>query len=235
MSVGIMQPYFFPNLGHFSLIHATDQWIIFDKVQFIRHGWIERNRILKPVEGWQYISVPLVKHGRDTLIRDVLIRNDEDWKLKIIKQLEHYKKRAPYYADVMAFLEECFLFETESITLFNAHTLKCTCAYLGIPFNYQVFSEMDLEIEPVAGPGDWALNISKALGTDQYINPPGGRELFDKEKFTANGIRLNFLQAKPVTYAQRREQFEAGLSILDVMMFNPKERILEMLNEFELS
>ena len=60
--VAIMQPYFFPYLGYFSLIKHTDEFILFDPVQFIRHGWIERNRILKPENGWQYISVPLEKH-----------------------------------------------------------------------------------------------------------------------------------------------------------------------------
>ncbi|MZP67265.1 MAG: glycine transferase, partial [Bacteroidales bacterium] len=40
-----MQPYFFPYAGYFSLIKHTDKFILLDSVQFIRHGWIERNRI----------------------------------------------------------------------------------------------------------------------------------------------------------------------------------------------
>lgn len=94
MKLGIMQPYFFPYLGYFSLIKHTDRFILFDTVQFIRHGWIERNRILKPNEGWQYIQVPLIKDkGRDTVIKDVKIRNTENWQQKIIAQLQHYKKK----------------------------------------------------------------------------------------------------------------------------------------------
>jgi hypothetical protein len=58
MKLGIMQPYFFPYLGYFSLIKHTDRFILFDTVQFIRHGWIERNRILKQNEGWQYVQAP---------------------------------------------------------------------------------------------------------------------------------------------------------------------------------
>ena len=42
--IGIMQPYFFPYLGYISLIKHTDEFMLFDPVQFIRHGWIERNR-----------------------------------------------------------------------------------------------------------------------------------------------------------------------------------------------
>lgn len=53
MRLGVMQPYFLPHLGSFSLIAHCDRFILLDAVQFIRHGWIERNRILKPADGWQ--------------------------------------------------------------------------------------------------------------------------------------------------------------------------------------
>ena len=52
MKLGIMQPYFFPYLGYVSLIKHCDRFVLLDTVQFMRHGWIERNRVLKPAEGW---------------------------------------------------------------------------------------------------------------------------------------------------------------------------------------
>ena len=77
MKLGIMQPYFAPYLGYISLIKHTDEFILFDTVQFIRHGWIERNRILKPGGGWQYIAIPLVKHSQKTLICDICVRTND--------------------------------------------------------------------------------------------------------------------------------------------------------------
>lgn len=88
MKAAIMQPYFFPYLGYYSLIKHSDKWILFDVVQFIRHGWIERNRILKPGEGWQYVKVPLEKHNRSTLIKDIKIKNQEPWR-ELILSLIH--------------------------------------------------------------------------------------------------------------------------------------------------
>ena len=90
MKLGIMQPYFFPYVGYYSLIKNTDKFILFDTVQFIRHGWIERNRILKPNEGWQYIQVPLLKHNRDIFIKDLGIKNTELWREKLKAQLQNY-------------------------------------------------------------------------------------------------------------------------------------------------
>ncbi|MEI6749280.1 MAG: WbqC family protein [Bacteroidota bacterium] len=174
MKLAIMQPYFFPYLGYFSSILNSDQFILLDDVQFIRHGWIERNRILKPNEGWQYLSVPLEKHAREILIKDIRIRKIEDWKGKIFRQLEHYRNLAPYYSEVLAFLNNVFNKEFDSIVKLNAQLLFESCNYLGIEFNYQIFSEMELEILPINGPGDWALNISIAMNASEYINPIGG-------------------------------------------------------------
>ena len=91
-----MQPYFFPYLGYFHLINSVDEWIIFDTPQYIRHGWVNRNRILHPKSGWLYITVPLVKHPQNTPINEIKIANQKDWKRLILAQLNHYKK-IPFY------------------------------------------------------------------------------------------------------------------------------------------
>lgn len=237
MKLGIMQPYFFPYLGYFSLIKHTDKFILFDPVQFIRHGWIERNRVLKPENDWQYINVPLEKHSLDTKIKDIRINNENDWKSKILCQLLHYKKKSPFYKQTIAVIEDGFDIITDSIVELNAHTMACVCRYLGINFDYAIFSQMNLKIDEVNAPDEWALNICKAYpGADEYWNPPGGLEFFDRSKYEQAGIKLFFQKVNIKPYPQRRgpENIITGLSIIDVMMFNSPEKISEMLDDFEL-
>ena len=234
---GIMQPYFFPYLGYFSLIKHTNIFILFDPVQFIRHGWIDRNRVLKQGEGWQYISVPLQKHALTTLIKDVKISTDANWKKKIFAQLTHYKKKAPFYNRAMTVVEEALSIDTDSITILNRHILMTVCSYLNIPVDILIFSEMNLKFEPVQAPDEWALNICKALGNvNEYWNPPGGMEFFDREKYEKEQIKLYFQKINLSFYSQRRgpENFEPGLSIIDVMMFCSPEQISGMLDDYEL-
>lgn len=230
MRIGIMQPYFFPYLGYFSLIRQTDKWVLLDEVQYIRHGWIERNRILKPGEGWQYISVPLVKASRDTLIKDIRIRTNEPWTKRIFSQLEHYKKRAPNYQQVTELLHNCFALETDSIVQLNNHILKIICGYLDIRYEGMVFSEMGLNISEVQHAGQWALNITEAMGGSEYINPIGGVEIFKEEEFINKNIKLSFLQNELKEYSQRRGVFEPGLSIIDVLMFNSKDETIRLID-----
>lgn len=229
-----MQPYFFPYVGYYSLIKHSDKFIIFDTVQFIRHGWIERNRILKPVEGWQYIQVPLVKHGRETMINQVEIRNAEPWRDKIKAQLQHYKKRAPFYNQCMDVIDDCFSLQTDSIVNLNYHILRSTCKYLDIKFDCEIFSEMGLVIDEANEADEWALNISRALKADEYINPPGGIEFFNKDKYSNHNIKLTFMGNNMQTYSQRRQLFEGGLSMIDLLMFNDQATINTMIDDIKI-
>lgn len=230
-----MQPYFFPYLGYFQLINATDRFILFDDVQYIRHGWINRNRILKPAEGNQYIVAPLAEHSRDAEIKAIKTVEGYAWKEKILRQLEHYKKKSPFYPEVCQLLARCFELNGTVITELNGHYLKLVCEYIGINFNIEISSQMNFDYSNVNGAGEWALRISEQLGATEYINPPGGIELFDKDQFEKSGIKLSFIHPKLKEYSQRRNTFEPGLSIIDILMFNAPETVRQMLNDYTIT
>ncbi|MFW5630045.1 MAG: WbqC family protein [Acetivibrio ethanolgignens] len=232
--LGIMQPYFFPYLGYFSLIKNTDLFILLDEVQFIRHGWIERNRILKQTGGWQYIKVPLKRHSQKTLIKEIEIENSLPWKKKILDQLGHYKK-APFYKEVKLLLEKCFEKEIPDIVHLNKICMEEVCRYLQIDASIKIFSEMGLKIKPVKAADEWALNICTQIkGVQEYWNPIGGIDLFRVQRYKEEGIELKFHQIEIVPYLQKEESFQPCLSMIDVMMFNEREKILEMLEGYLL-
>lgn len=233
MRLGVMQPYFLPYLGYFSLIKQTDRFILLDPVQFINKGWIKRNRILKPNGGWQYIAVPLMKHRRETKINEIRINNSSDWRETIFRQLEHYKKRSPFYTETICVLRNAFEIDTDNIVQLNEHILKTICDYLHVSTNMEILSEMDLNLAGVSAPDEWSLNICKALGNiSEYWNPEGGVELYDRRKYHNAGLEINFLKINLPSYPQMGQAFEAGLSIVDVMMFNESNKINKMLDDY---
>lgn len=232
MKLGIMQPYFFPYLGYFDLINYTDFWIVFDNVQYIRHGWINRNRVLKPGGDWQYITVPLKKHSRTTSIKDIEISQDQDWKNRIYGQLQHYKKKAPFYDETCRLLEVCFSTEENIISRLNIVIIETVCDYLGITFRYDCISTMNIELESVEKPGDWALFISEKLNASEYVNPPGGKDIFDSDTFKERGINLNIRQLPVMEYTCRGVDYIPNLSIIDILMWNSPSRVKEHLEKY---
>lgn len=228
-----MQPYFFPYIGYFNLINLSDKFIIFDTPQYIQRGWINRNRILRLNGGSSYINVTIHKAPLHTPIREISINNNQRWREKILGQLSVYKE-APNYKDVMDFVQESFEYETDSIVNLNVHLLKKTCDYIQIPHSIEILSQMNCQIPETCKAGEWALHVSQALNAKVCLNPPGGMNFHDKSLYKKNKIDLQFISNTLRKYNQRRDSFETALSILDVMMFNSKEEIHEMLDEYEI-
>lgn len=236
MKIGIMQPYLFPYIGYWQLINYTDMWIVFDTVQYIEKGWINRNRIIHPNRPEaMYITVPVNKCKRETTIREIVINKNQQYKQRILGQIAaSYKKRAPYYDEIYHLVADCLENEAYFLLELNVICMKKICDYLGIEFHYQLYSEMNLTIGEINAPGDWALEIAKAMRADEYINPPGGVDLFEGERFKENGIELSFLQPDIISYDQKKETFIASLSIIDILMFNSKESVKEMLLKYHV-
>lgn len=220
-----MQPYFFPGPGYFHLIAHTDRWVVFDTAQYRRHSWINRNRVLHPTRGWQYILAPLEKHARETPIDEIRVVGGSDWRGKIVRQLEHYRKEAPFYEPTVKLVREALDVDTDSLARLDVEILSRCCQALDIAFAPEWFSELDLELGPIEDAGDWALRISEALDADVYVNPPGGRGLFDPARFSALGIELVIQDFSDLVYPTPGYSFEPGLSIIDALMWNPVEAI----------
>ncbi len=233
MKLAIMQPYFFPYIGYFSLMHYADKFVVFDTPQYDRKGWMNRNRILKPDDGWQYVRAGVIKPEFKANIKDVFLDKDDGWKDAIIRQIDHYKSKSPYFSEVKRVVKNGILKKVDTLSELNVNIINVINDYIGINCSISIFSQMNCQFE-VEHAGQWALEISKVVNSDEYINPIGGADIFVEEEFRKEKIKLSFLKHNLPEYDQKRKEFIAGLSIIDVLMFNSVEEINSMLNDYEL-
>ena len=84
MKLAVMQPYFLPYLGYFQLINAVDKFILFDDVNFIKKGYINRNSILLASKSHLF-SIPLENVSQNKLINETYIKEDVKSKENLIK------------------------------------------------------------------------------------------------------------------------------------------------------
>jgi hypothetical protein len=220
--LGIMQPYFFPYLGYFELIARTDRWVVLDTVQYNRKSWMNRNRILHPNNGWQYINAPVHHAPRGTLIEKVFVQDIDKAQNRILAQLGHYRGHAPYYHQVIKVVQNAFTRAADKrISTLNIAAIESVCDYIGIYFSWLRASDLGLDAANVEHAGEWALRISKILGADAYMNPIGGRELFVPSEWDAAGIKLSFTTIPDLRYECWPYVWEPLLSIVDVLMWLP--------------
>jgi hypothetical protein len=233
MILSVMQPYLFPYMGYFQLIHATDLFMIHDDVRWIKGGWINRNRILLNGSAG-YITLPVEKGSSDDLINQKLLAHE--WPRaarKIEAQIRQNYRQSTQYNEVMPLVQQCLETRDPLIGDLAVNSLRLVCGFLGIETPFRHVSELGLEPSLTGQPR--VIEINMIVGATRYINPIGGRELYDAASFAAQGIELRFLQARATPYPQLGvDEFVPFLSIIDVLMNNPVERVQEMLGEYDL-
>lgn len=221
-----MQPYFFPYMGHFALINAVDQWIVFDVTQYTPKTWMNRNRILHPSAGWQYVTVPLANSSISIKTYEARVLNLQEAKQATLAKLAHYKKKAPYFNQVIELVNSAFENASDDLLVnLNVSALSAVCNYLNIEFSFQVCSTINIEYPSVMKAGDWAPYICQQLGASEYVNPLGGKEIFNVANFERRDVALYFAEFSEFKYTTKPYQYEPHLSILDVMMWNASDDI----------
>ena len=224
-SVAIMQPYFFPYIGYFQLINEVDEFILLDDVNYIKKGWINRNNILQPNGDALRITMPLDSPSQNKLICDTQISHTLEWQTKLLKQISHCYKKAPCFDDVYSLIKEILSYETVNLSLFLQNSLEKLVRFIGIETPI-LRSSTTFDKHALSGQ-DRIIDIVLKSDASHYLNAPGGKSLYNATDFAKQGITLNFLEPKLVEYDQSQNAFIAGLSIIDVLMFNESSKVLD--------
>lgn len=231
MKLAIMQPYIFPYIGYFQLIKAVDKFVLYDDVNFINRGWINRNRILVNGKDSMF-TIPLKDASQNKLINEIDVNWDDNWKSKFLKTIEQSYKKAPFYVQILPIIEKTINLERNKFSEIIEQNLRLICEYLDIKTEIIHSSTIYQNIDKKAQ--ERILDICLQEKANHYINPIGGLELYDKEVFAKENMQMNFIKSLPVEYKQFKNEFVPWLSIIDVLMFNSKENINEFLNNYEL-
>lgn len=232
MKTAIMQPYIFPYIGYFQMISAVDKFVFYDDVNFIKQGWINRNRILVSGKGHLF-TVPLSKANSFTLIKDTLISEKlyEAWKIKFLQTLSQSYKRAPYFQPVYNLISEILNKSPGSISELAIESIQSVSRYMNLKTQFiissQSYQNRHLERQ------ERLFDICRQENSYHYINAAGGQELYKKEDFLAQGIRLDFIKSLPLEYKQFTNPFVPYLSIIDLLMFNNPDEVNGLLTQYE--
>jgi hypothetical protein len=228
MKIAVMQPYLFPYLGYFQLIGAVDFFVAYDDVNYIKRGWINRNRILNQGEGHLF-TLNLKEASQFKLINQISVGDN---RLKLLKTIEHCYSKAPYFEQCYSVVRDILTYETDNLARFLIHGLMTMARYLRI--DTEIIASSSLDKDNALRGQDKILAICKRLQACEYVNAIGGQELYSRELFRKNGIDLSFIRSRDITYRQFNNSFVPGLSIIDVIMFNPRESIAGFLNCYDL-
>lgn len=228
MKLAIMQPYLFPYVGYFQLVAAVDKFVFYDDVNFIKNGWINRNRLLLSGEV-RYITVPLRAASPFLKINEIATSGNGPWQNKMAESLRHSYRKAPYFEKINAIFSEVIFAEDQQIASVAKSSVLAIARYLQLDTNF-VQSSAVYANHHLRGT-ERVIDICRAEQASHYYNLPGGRDLYDGDTFASHGIDLRFIVTELVAYQQATAAFQPGLSMLDVLMYNDVAMARAMLSD----
>lgn len=186
-TVAVIQPYFFPYAGYFRLFAAADVVAMFDCVQFPRRGWVHRNRFALASGELDWLTLPLAKADRDVRIDDL------HWSADAPARLNANLRRFPELENERdsELVRHVLDLSNPDVAGYLSERVTGVAARLGLPT--PIVRSSALPIDPALRAQDRVIAIVQALGGTRYVNPSGGRELYNHESFNRAAIELRFL------------------------------------------
>jgi WbqC-like protein family len=231
MIVSIMQPYFFPYIGYFQLIYNCDHFVLLDDVQYIKRGWVNRNRILMNGEPL-YITLPVLYAPRVLSINQRVYQLDKEIVKQLIKRIEGAYHNAPYFQVTMPLIRETMGFSDSNVAAFNANLICRIAQRLALETPITLSSR--LEKDTTLRREERLIEICRVVGASEYVNPSGEVDLYSGASFATRGITLRFLKPSISPYRQFGAPHVPNLSVIDALMFNSPEQMRNLLQEFSL-
>lgn len=228
MKIAIMQPYFIPYISYWQLISLTDTFVIFDDVNFKKKSYINRNNILSGNKSFQ-ITLELQGASQNKLINDIKIGDNLQ---KLLKSIYINYKKAPFFEIVFPVIQDIFTQNEKKLSNFLGYSLINLCKYMGI--NSKIIYSSEIDKDNSLRAQEKIISICKKLKATNYINAINGKNLYNYDKFIENKIKLNFIETNFFEYNQFNNNFIPYLSIVDIMMFNDKDQINNMLQNYKL-
>jgi hypothetical protein len=221
MTIGIWQPYFFPYIGYFQLLARCDRFYFFDDVNFIKKGYIHRNKLWVNGAEWPF-AIPIANSSQNVPINQHVVASDvEKWRDRFLKTLAQNYAQAPHYDDAMTMLEKTF--ESKNIAEMAERSVREVVAYLGL--DVWMGRSSELAYDRSSDAQGKILSIARASQANHYLNPEGGRSLYEPEKFRASGIGLSFVSPDTEALTQWMPREQVNLSMLHWIMTIPPDQI----------
>jgi hypothetical protein len=218
MNVGIMQPNYLPWLGYFDMVACSHLFVLYDNVQFDKHGWRNRNRLLaRPQPLW--ITAPVMTTGRHgQLVRDTGLI-DGPWQEKHLKTIRQIYAKAPYfdwlYPEIQAYLGRRKYRRLVDLNL-AGHEMFSRLLDIRTPIRFS--SELGGDLMRLERT-ERLVTICQSVNATRYISASASRAYMIEDLWRAAKIELRYQDYQHPVYKQQGEEFTSHLSAVDALMF----------------
>ena len=211
MIVAIHQPDYIPWLGFYYKAAHSDQFIYLDDAQYSNVAAHNFN-VIKTSQGELRLKIP-VKQKLGDLILEVTTKDELKWREKHLKTIQMNYGKAKYFNDIFPAFQDVLMAQYKNIAELNIAVNQFI--FDGFHISVPMMRSSEMDITTVRE--ERILDICNIVGADEYLSGNGARAYQEEEHFTARGIKLTYLDYKPIEYPQlwTKVGFLPCMSVLD--------------------
>jgi hypothetical protein len=213
-TIAILQPGYLPWLGFFEQLARSDVFVIYDDVQFDKHGWRNRNRIKSPA-GPHWLSVPVRHSGKKSPTNHAIeIDSAQPWARKHLGSIRQFYAHAPFLDHYLPELEELLNRDWRLLIDLDLALLSLFCRWLGLERPLVRASTLGLS----GGQNERLVNHCLHFGANRYLSGSAARDYLDTALFGQHGIEVIWQDYRHPVYPQQYGAFVSHLSTLDLIL-----------------
>ena len=213
MLVSIHQPNYLPWSGFFHKMLLCDAFVFLDNVPFSKNSYQNRCRI-KTKQGVNWLTVPvLTSHHFNQSTNEVQIDRRSRWAIKHWRTIQQSYSRASAFTFLADSFESAYQEEWQLLADLNIELITRIARTLGYEGDLVRATTLGVDGKQ----SDLLASICKTMGATEYLSGPSGRSYLDELVFTEKGIKVSYHTFAPAAYPQTTGEFEAGLSIIDLL------------------
>lgn len=209
MICSVHQPHYFPYLGYFKKLLASDLFIFYDDAQFTKNNYINRNRYM--IKGnVEWFTLPVVKTHLDTPITEKRVVDYEAFKTSFITKLKIGYKGSPHLEEIIDFLSKynnrdpLYVLAESSICF-----LRRKAESLGIKVPGLYYSR-SLEYNRWSSNSEKLADMVKYVGADCYLSGPTGRDYLDEKAFSDRELEVKYHVWQPPDFLSTLHHYLTG-------------------------
>jgi hypothetical protein len=226
--VAIHQPNFLPWLGYFGKLLKSDIFVFLDDAQIPKKGssWSNRVRVLiggRP----QWITSPISREDGYQILKDVSF-SEPTWQRTIEETLRMAYSRSSHFEETMPLLQSIFSYETKNLCDWNMNSI------------FEILSHLSIGLPEIHRSSDFGIQTSstqrlveliREVDGTTYLCGSGSSDYLDPNLFAESNLELRYLNFRETQYPQlNTSEFQAGLSIIDVLMMNGRTATADLLS-----
>lgn len=211
-SIVILQPMYFPWIGHLEQVRLADVYVHYDDVQFSNGSLVNRVKI-KTARGPRWITAPVARRGLQPINRVEIHEADPDWRNRQMRVFAEAYEGAPHRSDALDLLHTTLACDATSIGALSIASIEALADYFGLETRFERSSTLSI-------PGrstQRVVDLTRHFGGRAYLTGHGARNYLDHGAFAPHGIEVRYMDYERATYPQLHGAFDPHVSSLDLV------------------